>query len=508
MPNDGKFYWRVRGLGEGGLVGPWSAAWAFTVDTINPPVPNLYQPIANGVTYDTTPALSVTAVTGAKYYRFQVAETETFDDILFDSTVTTTSVSSSALAYKSGYYWRARAIDAAGNESGWSAARFLTVTPQKTPLPAAYTTDTTPTFSWYAVSGATAYELQVNRVDEVQDPYIKQLGIVYSNTPVTALPVGKYEWVIRAKVGDNWVESPVRSLTITPPLLKAPVLVSPAAGAATNDGTPTLQWSPVVDAAAYEIWIDNGTGFTSREYEAIVDGADTLHELLSSLPDDGKYYWKMRTINYLDVAGPWSAYRALVYDTLAPAAPKLYTPANNATVKGTPSFTWLAVTGGKYYQFQVTTSDDPDFAASVHTSADTLAGTSYKPPLLDPGVYLWRVKARDLAGNWSGWATARQVTIIPTVPAAPVLVSPATGTVSADDTPTFTWNPVGYGVRYKFQISKSLYFTTLELQDTVTSTDYTIRQLPAGTYYWRVQAVNELDQWGAWSVKRKIVIQP
>jgi hypothetical protein len=508
MPADGKFYWRVRGLGEGGLVGPWSAAWAFTADTIAPAVPKLSLPIANGVTYDTTPALSVLAVTGAKYYRFQVSETDTFDSILFDSTATTTAVSSTALPYKSGYYWRAKAIDAAGNESDWAAPRFLTVTPQKTPLPGAFTTDNTPTFTWYAVSGASAYELTVTRVDAVQDPYVKPLGIVYSNTPVTALPVGKYEWVIKAKVGDAWLESPVRSLTITPPLLKAPVLVSPAAGAATNYGTPTLEWSPVVDAAKYEIWIDNGTGFTSREYEAVVDGSLTDHELLSSLPADGRYYWKMRTINYLEVPGPWSAYRALVFDTLAPAAPKLYTPANNATVKGTPSFTWLAVAGGKYYQFQVTTSDDLDFVAPIHLSADTIAVTSYKPPLLNPGAYLWRVKARDLAGNWSGWSAARQVTITAAVPVAPILKSPATGTVSVDDTPTFTWNTVGYGVRYRFQISKSLYFTTLELEDTIPLTEYTTRTLPAGTYYWRVQAANELNQWGAWSAKWKIVIQP
>jgi len=508
MPADGKFYWRVRGLGEGGLVGPWSAAWAFTVDTINPLVPNLYLPIANGVTYDTTPALSVTAVTGAKYYRFQVAETDTFGSILFDSTVTTTAVSSTALPYKSGYYWRAKAIDAAGNESDWSAARFLTITPQKTPLTAAYTTDTTPTFTWYAVSGASAYELVVTPKDELQEPYTKLLGIVYSNTPVTALPVGKYEWVIKAKVGDNWVESPVRSLTITPPLLKAPVLVSPAPGAATNDDMPTLEWSPVVDAAAYEIWIDNGTAFTSREYAEVVDGSLTDHEMLTSLPADGRYYWKMRTINSLDVPGPWSAYRALVFDTLAPAVPKLYTPANNATVKGTPSFTWLAVTGGKYYQFQVTTSDDPDFAAPVHLSADTIAVTSYKPPLLDPDVYLWRVRARDLAGNWSGWSAARLVTIIPSVPVAPVLDSPDTGTVSVIDTPTFTWKTVDYGVKYHIQLSKSLYFTTIDHQATIPSTEYTVTPLTPGTYYWRVKAANELDQWGAWSAKRKIVIQP
>lgn len=506
MPNDGKFYWRVRGLGEGGLVGPWSAAWAFTVDTLDPPVPNLYRPIANGVTYDTTPALSVTAVTGAKYYRFQVAETDTFDDILFDSTVTTTAVSSTALAYKSGYYWRAKAIDAAGNESDWSAPRFMTITPQKTPLPGAFTTDLTPTFTWYAVSGASAYELTVTRVDAIQDPYIKELGVVLSNTPVTALPVGRYEWVIKAKVGDSWVESPLRSLTITPPLLKAPLLVNPAAGAATNDGMPTLEWSPVVDAAKYEIWIDNGTGFTSREYEAVVDGAETLHELVSSLPADGRYYWKMRTINYLDVAGPWSAYRALVFDTLAPAAPKLYAPADYAPFRGTPTFTWLAVTGGKYYQFEITSSSDPGFTSSFHLSADTIATTSYKPPLLPPDDYFWRVRARDLAGNWSVWSAVRFINISPAVPAAPVLVSPSTGTISADNTPTFTWNPVGYGVKYQIQLSKSLYFTTIDYQNTISATEFKVTPITAGTYYWRVKAANEVDQWSAWSAKRKIII--
>ena len=70
-----------------------------------------------------------------------------------------------ALPYDDGYYWRAMVKDAAGNPSAWSEPRSLTVTFQNLPVSGLYTNDPTPTFSWYAVPGATGYKLIV-----IQDP--------------------------------------------------------------------------------------------------------------------------------------------------------------------------------------------------------------------------------------------------------------------------------------------------------------------------------------------------
>ena len=60
------------------------------------------------------------------------------------------------------YFWRARVIDAAGNESAWSETRKLTISFQKKPADETYLTDSTPTLSWLNVSGAQGYALEIS----------------------------------------------------------------------------------------------------------------------------------------------------------------------------------------------------------------------------------------------------------------------------------------------------------------------------------------------------------
>ncbi len=312
---------------------------------------------------------------------------------------------------------------------------------------------------------------------------------------------------MRANTAAGWLETPWRPLTVTPQPLAAPILVSPVASSATNDNTPEFQWNLVAGAAKYELWLDNGTAFTSREFEGIFDDPQSTHTLADSLPE-GRYYWKMRTINNLDVPGPWSAYRSVVIDTIPLMKPRLNSPANLAIVRGTPSFTWYAVAGGGYYQFQITASTDPGFLSPVHVSPNTLNTTSYKPPLLDPGTFLWQVQVRDAAGNWSGWSAARTVTIRPSIPPAPVLISPTGGFVTSDSTPDFSWYSVPYGNIYQIQISQSSAFTAT-VQDRLLGegiTTYTADLLPPGLYYWRVRAKNIENENGAWGIVRRFSI--
>ncbi|MEM5773584.1 MAG: hypothetical protein AAGU05_01180, partial [Anaerolineaceae bacterium] len=399
---DGLYYWKMRTLTEMGVVGPWSAVRSFTVDTLAPGVPKLYTPKDVTSTPDTTPTLTLTAVSGAKRYTYQLSNSATFDEILFENTTTSlTATVTPAQGYANGYYWRAKAIDAAGNESDWSAAWRLEITFLSTPKAGWYSTTRTPAFIWTAVTGAKGYELRIYREGESEPVYTKSLGLVTSFTlPLAnALPPGKYRYGMSVKLASGTFAAAERPFTLTAAYLPAPGSSAPANGAAMQNRTPELVWNAVAGAVAYEIWLDNGSGFTSREFSLITP--ETAVVLPTELPD-GTYYWKVRSIDDLDVPGPWGVVRTLKVDNIAPAAPKLYSPAGGAVVTGTPRFTWLASSGAKYYQFQLVLKSD---GSVVRQSADTLTGTGYTPSAVPAGEYLWQMRAGDAAGNWSGWGT-------------------------------------------------------------------------------------------------------
>jgi hypothetical protein len=74
--------------------------------------------------------------------------------------------------------------------------------------PAGYITDTTPTYTWTKISGATQYQYQLMKGTAVV--YVKSVGaaacksITCSNTPSTVLGLGSYKWRVMAKVGGKW----------------------------------------------------------------------------------------------------------------------------------------------------------------------------------------------------------------------------------------------------------------------------------------------------------------
>jgi hypothetical protein len=119
------------------------------------------------------------------------------------------------------------------------------------------------------------------------------------------------------------------------------------------------------------------------------------------------------------------------------------------------------------------------------------------------------VRAGDAAGNWSGWSTARSITIKPVIPVAPVLVVPANGATVTISTPEFCWNTVPYGVQYQIQISTSSTFSafienkTLEAGITCFTPENPFLNR---MYYWRVRAKNSIPENGTWSTVRSFKV--
>ena len=92
---------------------------------------------------------------------------------------------------------------------------------------------------------------------------------------------------------------------------------------------------------------------------------------------------------------------------MPPPIPALLGPADNATVATKVALEWYAVSEAVLYEVQVDNSSDfssPEFGSSK-------AEARIRASALQKGGYFWRVRAKDMAGNWSDWAVPFAFTI-------------------------------------------------------------------------------------------------
>jgi hypothetical protein len=139
LPADKTYYWRVRAT-AGDTVGTFTPPVTFTIGpavTIQPPTPVL--PVSGSTTPTPKPTLTIQNAThagpvGTIVYRFEIATDEAFGSVVQSGTVTETSsqtsfTPSANLAFKTKFYWHARATDTANNVSGSYSAAWTFTTP-------------------------------------------------------------------------------------------------------------------------------------------------------------------------------------------------------------------------------------------------------------------------------------------------------------------------------------------------------------------------------------------
>lgn len=414
LSNNGQYYWRVRAVNKWGVPGAWSAARTFTVDTIAPAAPIIKTPVDGFITNDSTPTFTWTLVAGAKRYTVEISASSDFSALMFPAATVTTATYTvpNASALPNGtYYWRLKAFDAANNASEYTTTRAIIVSILKAPANGASSTNQKPTLSWMTVTTGTRYTLQIATDTGFSNlmpvPASCQNTLALSCLLTQPLPHGRYYW----RVNVNGVPAErYWLLIITPPLPAAPVLLLPANLGAVTDNTPTLTWKPTISTQGapytYEIQVDNVSTFLSPEFaQSGITG--TYVTVTTALPD-GKYYWRARTINTYGAPSAWTPSRTLTVDTLPPPVPVLKTPDTNAILKdNTPTLTWVASVGANRYRVDIAT--DSAFTSLIISGAQ-VATVSYTVPnalALPNGVYYWRVRAVDAAGNVSAPSAAR-----------------------------------------------------------------------------------------------------
>jgi predicted phage tail protein len=294
-----------------------------------------------------------------------------------------------------------------------------------------------------------------------------------------------------------------------------PELVSPADGATTGK-TPTLDWSDVTDVSTvhYQMQVDNDADFSSPVINKTwVSSSQYTVYSWQALPA-GTYYWRVIAIDGAGNDNGWNSW-SFVVDATPPDAPTLQSPANWKRINYSWPLDWSDVSDDSGVNYQLQIDDSPNFSSllvdytAIGTSTFTL---SAEDGLADGGWYYWRVRAVDGVGNASAWTSRGAFKLDTTAPDLPELVSPGEGATTGK-TPTLDWSDVTdiSTVHYQLQVDNDSDFSSPVIYKTwVSVSEYTVaawQALPAGTYYWRVIAIDGAGNDSGWTTAWSFTVE-
>ena len=377
--------------------------------------------------------------------------------------------------------WKVRGYSGAGGLFAWTSfitpVEFNILSGMPIPIsPEGLMTDTTPTFTWNAVSGATEYHLKLlNGVTEI---YLETVDddactVNCSFTPATALDLNTdYEWMVEAYVGSLWggytspLEFRVIELTPTGPLT------------ASLNGTTTLSWEEVPEADSYDWQIRSGTSVVrSGTVGAAACSAGDCSVNMTNKLNSADYTWRFNA----SVGGFDSDFSADA--NLKVARVTLTAPSGSITDK-TPDFTFNHI-GASDYRINLLDGGVPllseDFSAATCASTCVFQLSSE----LGSGNYTWFVKA-NFAGVWSDPSDSLNFSAVILTPISP------SGT-TLDTRPIYTWEQVPGAAYYRYEVYKgtSLLFyrkVSAAVCGSESCQHDAATTLAAGAYSWRVRA--------------------
>ncbi len=333
-------------------------------------------------------------------------------------------------------------------------------------------------------------------------------GLLSASFPITTTQVAVSTSVAITAAYGGATRTATLGVT-SPPVPTAPTLLSPA-----NDARPaqpiTFDWSDVSLAASYTIQVDDSSSFTTP---LVRSETATVSQFTTTGLATRRHWWRVRALNSVGVAGPWSAVRRL-QPQAAPSSPTLSSLGVDPT----------SVVGGNASQSAVTlTSGAPSGGAVIALSSSNGAVASVPPSVvISAGVTSIAFNATTspvtantsviISATWNGVTRTATLTVTPagsgTLP-APSLVSPANdGRFPPGSAITFDWTDVAGAATYTIQIDDSDAFTSpLVLSQTVTGSQCTPGTLPTTRMWWRARAHNGAGSAGAWSAARRFELR-
>ncbi|TAK53067.1 MAG: T9SS type A sorting domain-containing protein [Bacteroidetes bacterium] len=360
-------------------------------------------------------------------------------------------------------------------------------------------------FSWNAMTGATAYRIQISTsptfAATLKDTTTSNNSYVWTGNKTCGTT---YYWRVASTNGFG--QSPWANQSFTASA-QYPNQTAPANGATnlSNCGV-TLSWSTTGCATGYyEILLAEDANFTIDLQRFDNYGSTSLALDADELDCNTTYYWKVR----VDSAGQWSNTRTFSTVPCTPAAPTNIFPPNSQTLIpycGTFNF---AVSGVNAYQYTIQIASDTGFSNVVITSSDYDSVVTVTMSSLSASTtYYWRAIIYDICNSaYSAYSSRWSFTTsanFPDVPYLTTLSSPTDGydSISVALPTTFTWSTLKYELYHRLQIDNNNDFSSPIVDTTIYFNIVNAAIQPQyscfATYYWRVRASN-CDGDGNWS---------
>ena len=260
-------------------------------------------------------------VPGAASYSVEVADNPGFSKVVWKGDTAQSIAVPDVVLPDGAYWWRVRAVDAAGTIGLWSdVARVAKTWPNviagtkmsTTPGGAAATfTALNPYLSWNPVPGAKSYDVEVAPGDQFNNVVFagRNIGQPFATPGVVgALPDDTYSWRVRARdPKDN--PGPWTTATNFTRAWTSPAQLAPADGATTSN--LLFQWTPVDGAERYEVQVTSvahtyaGTALKIATTTSGTSLVPTFSEERTRNMSYGNLWWRVRPV--IDgVPGTWT----------------------------------------------------------------------------------------------------------------------------------------------------------------------------------------------------------
>ncbi len=250
------------------------------------------------------------------------------------------------------------------------------------------------TFNWEAVQYATKYQLQIAKPSFANPTQIVLDATLTTTTSTQQLPIGNYEWRVKAMNESYSTAYSSRIFTVvsnTDFQSNMVVLSTPANNLITKTALQTLSWQPIIGATGYQVQIYDAAN-------TIIANQTTTNPTMSYTFPDGALQWRVRATN--GTQQTLYTAQSILVDTIIPNVPTATSPANATNLTaGSINFQWTRTPiAGSVEKDHIYIYKD---AALTILQTDNETTSPFTTTISTPGTYYWYLKSNDQAGNVS-----------------------------------------------------------------------------------------------------------